>query len=141
MLNTHDFITNAQKVHNNKYDYSKIKYINAKTKVTIVCKKHGEFLQLPSEHVAGRGCKKCATDKSKLGIENFIKKANKIHKNKYDYSKSIYVSIKKKIEIICPVHGSFFQTPNNHFHYGCKKCSWNVAKNVHGMYHINHKNG
>lgn len=38
------FIQKAIQVHGNKYDYSKIEYINAKTKIIIICKEHGEFL-------------------------------------------------------------------------------------------------
>ena len=50
-----DFIEKANLVHNNKYDYSLVNYINNKTKVKIICKKHGAFEQIPDSHLRGRG--------------------------------------------------------------------------------------
>ncbi len=56
-------------------------------------------------------------------FNKFIAKANAVHKNKYDYSLVQYVNSKTKVEIICPIHGSFFQMPEGHaYGYGCKKC-------------------
>ena len=54
-----DWIKAASKLHNNKYDYSKVNYVDAKTKVCIVCPEHGEFWQKPSAHMQGRGCPIC----------------------------------------------------------------------------------
>jgi hypothetical protein len=60
----------------------------------------------------------------KKTVEEFIYNSTMIHGNKYDYSKVIYVTNKKKVEIICKIHGSFFQTPNDHIgKHGCRKCS------------------
>jgi len=118
---TKEFINKANKIHNNKYSYSKVNYINAKTKVIIICKKHGEFLQTPNSHLNGTNCKKCSSKKMSLG--EFIKKANKVYNNKYDYSKVNYVKSRTKIIIICPVHGKFLQRPDFHLkNRGCKKC-------------------
>ena len=61
-LTTEDFIKKAREVHGDKYDYSKVEYVNATTPVVIICPKHGEFLQNPYNHTDGRGCKKCATE-------------------------------------------------------------------------------
>jgi len=58
----------------------------------------------------------------KLTTEEFISRAVKIHGKKYDYSKVKYVNGYTKVEIICPKHGNFFQTPGNHSNYGCLKC-------------------
>ncbi len=57
---TSEWIDEAQKVHKDKYDYSKVNYINAKISVIIICPIHGEFPQIPSEHLQGKGCKFCA---------------------------------------------------------------------------------
>ncbi len=58
---THDvFIKELEIVHNFKYDYSKVNYIDSKTKINIICRIHGEFLQIPSLHLSGHGCRKCA---------------------------------------------------------------------------------
>lgn len=43
----------------------------------------------------------------KSNIEEFKVKANVVHNNKYDYSNAVYTSAEEKIEIICPIHGSF----------------------------------
>ena len=61
-LTNEEFIKKAREVHGDKYDYSKVVYVNALTPVVIICPKHGEFLQRPSHHTDGRGCKKCATE-------------------------------------------------------------------------------
>ena len=47
----------AIKVHEDKYDYSKVEYINCYEKIIIICKSHGEFLQTPGGHISGKGCR------------------------------------------------------------------------------------
>jgi hypothetical protein len=59
---TNLFITKAIKIHNDKYDYSKVNYINAKTKIIITCKYHGDFEQTPSNHLSNFNCQKCANN-------------------------------------------------------------------------------
>ena len=120
------FIENSKKSHGDEYDYSKVNYISARTQVEIICKKHGCFFQLPYNHIIGKGCKKCAiiktSNKIKLSKEEFIERSIKKHKNKYDYSKVNYINLSKKIIIICPKHGEFYQLPNNHIKgHGCLK--------------------
>ena len=62
----------------------------------------------------------------KFTKEQFIAKARSIHGDKYDYSKVVYVNVKNYVEIICPIHGSFTQTPKNHLcGYGCRHCAAN----------------
>ena len=61
-LTTEEFIAKAKAVHGDRYDYSKVKYVNASTKVCIICNKHGEFWQRASHHTDGRGCSKCASE-------------------------------------------------------------------------------
>ena len=127
-MNTEEFINKANKVHNGKYDYSKVEYVNAKTKVCIICPEHGEFWQTPNNHLSGKGCALCANE-NKLHLYNksndkFISEAQMIHYGKYDYSKVEYVNAKTKVCIICPEHGEFWQTPHNHLQgQGCPKCS------------------
>ena len=120
-----------KKVHGDKYDYSKVKYVNAHTKVCIICPEHGEFWQTPYNHLYGYGCKKCAMDiltaNNLMSADEFIEKAKKIHGDKYDYSKVEYKNCKTKVCIICPEHGEFWQTPDNHIgkrtHNGCPMCA------------------
>lgn len=124
---TESFIEAAKKVHGDRYDYSKVEYVNAHTKVCIICPEHGEFWQTPTNHMKGRGCPKCKAAKiSDMRIssrENFIKKAIKVHGYKYDYSKVNYINSSTKVCIICPEHGDFWQTPNQHLRgNGCRLC-------------------
>lgn len=117
-----EFIEKARKIHGNKYDYSKVDYLNGKTKVIIICPEHGEFLQVPEKHLTGQGCPYCCNT-LKGTKESFIEKARKVHGNKYDYSKVEYKNNKKKVCIICPEHGEFWQDPHNHLKgKGCPEC-------------------
>ena len=121
-LSNEDFIVKAIKVHGNHYDYSKVNYVNAKTKITIICPIHGEFEQLPYSHLNGSGCPFCYGSFKSTDID-FIKKSNKVHNNKYDYSKVNYINNNTKVIIICPEHGEFEQKPSNHIMgQGCPKC-------------------
>lgn len=131
-LTTTEFIEKARKVHGDKYDYSKVEYVNANTKVCIICPEHGEFFITPANFLYGQGCRVCGinmrSSKRKDTIENFIKKAKEIHGNKYDYSKVKYVNCDTKVCIVCPEHGEFYQTPYKHVKEknACPKCSGKV---------------
>jgi len=125
---TQEFINEAKLIHNNKYDYSLVNYINTDTKIKIICPIHGEFEQTPYKHIKGQGCKNCGYNKNsnlfRNTIDDFIKKSIKIHGNKYDYSLVNYKTNKDRVKIICPIHGEFEQTPNAHIKYGCKLCGY-----------------
>lgn len=125
--NTEEFIAKAKKIHNHKYDYSKVKYVTSSNDVIIICPEHGEFLQTPQSHLSGSGCQMCGIEKrsnnKKYTTEEFINKAKIIHNNKYDYSNVIYNGSKEKIKIICPEHGEFKQIANDHMNgHGCPIC-------------------
>lgn len=139
--NTDFFIEKAKNVHGNKYDYSKVDYKNAYTKICIICPEHGEFFQTPHDHLKGAGCPKCGEVKKrnakKLSTKEFIEKARKIHGNKYDYSKTEYVNTSTPVCIICPEHGEFWQTPNCHLRkQGCPQCG-KEKNSVSKKYHVN----
>jgi hypothetical protein len=125
-----DFINKAKLIHGDTYGYSKVKYINNKTKVVIICPIHGEFEQTPAIHLRGSGCLKCSQINQKKDINTFIKESKKIHGDKYDYSLVNYVNNETKIKLVCPIHGKFEQTPNNHLSKGhnCLKCSSTDSK-------------
>jgi hypothetical protein len=117
-----EFIRKSEKIHQNKYEYSYLKedYKDNKTKVRIICKDHGIFLQTPNSHLRGDGCNRCVR-RDLSSVESYIKEANKIHKNKYDYS--LVKEVKGDIEIICPIHGKYIQNIQNHIYgSGCRKC-------------------
>lgn len=125
---TKEFIDLCNKVHHSFYDYSKINYIKAHTKICIICPKHGEFLQDANSHLRGCGCPKCAHEHLSIinakTLDEFIKDATNIHGDYYDYSNVHYVNSCTKVKIVCPIHGEFLQTPSDHLS-GCKcpKCS------------------
>lgn len=89
----------------------------------MVCPFHGNFEKTPDNHINQKqGCPKCSG--KFLDKDFFIVKAKKIHTNKYDYSLVEYKGNNKKVKIICPLHGVFLQTPNNHLSgVECPKCS------------------
>ena len=125
---TEEWIVSARKAHGDKYEYTKVNYVNHNTKVCIICNEHGEFWQNPSNHLQGHGCPKCSADNTRerltLTKEEFIEKANEVHGNKYDYHKVEYVNAKTKVTIICSEHGEFLQMPNHHTNgAGCPKCN------------------
>ena len=127
---TEQFITDAKKIHKDLYNYSKVNYIKNSIAVEIICKTHGSFFQKPSCHLNKGGCKKCADENKKLTLEQSILRSNKTHNNLYDYSTSFYINNYTKIEIVCSVHGSFFQTPNFHMlGQGCPSCKKSLMEN------------
>jgi hypothetical protein len=130
-LTTTDFIKNAIEIHGNKYDYSKADYINAYTKVCIICPEHGEFWQIPHNHITNKaGCPQCSKYHKRYNTNSFIEIVKTVHGNKYDYSKVIYEHCNKKVCIICPEHGEFWQTPSKHMAgQGCPECSYIITAN------------
>lgn len=58
-----DFISKAASIHNGKFSYENVLYINGETKVSITCHLHGDFAQSPDNHLSGRGCRVCAYDR------------------------------------------------------------------------------
>ncbi len=83
--NTLEFIKKANKIHNNKYDYSKFIYVNAKTKGIIICPKHGEFEQIPDLHLQGFGCHKCLNFTGENIISSYFIKNNISYKEQYRF--------------------------------------------------------
>ena len=119
-----DFIEKANRIHNNFYDYSEVDYINARTKVVIICPLHGSFEQMPFNHLKGQNCPECKRLERSLSVNDFIDRARIVHDNKYDYSRVKYVNTKTKVEIICPEHGLFMMTPEKHMSgHGCPGCN------------------
>ena len=118
-----ELILELKEIQGDKYDYSLVNYINNDTKVKIICRKHGVFEQHFYSHRRGYGCPKCSKCK-KSTTKEFIKKAKKIHGDKYDYSLVDYVNSDIKVKIICPKHGIFEQLSSNHYlsKHGCPEC-------------------
>jgi len=131
---TADFTTQCRIKHNDKYNYSLTNYKGYYSEIKIICPKHGLFLQRAGHHLEGSGCKQCgienSTDSKLSNKKDFISKANKIHNNKYDYSCVIYKRARNPVKIICPKHGLFLQSPDNHIckAKGCPSCHHRISK-------------
>ena len=122
--NTEEFIKVAQEIRGNKYDYSLVNYKRMDAKVKIICPIHGEFEITPDRHLHSKfGCPFCGLKQGTK--ESFIQKAKEIHGDKYDYSLVDYKNNQSKIKIICPKHGLFYKSPNEHISgkAGCPVCS------------------
>lgn len=73
------FIQKAKQIHGEKYNYSKVIYKHSHSKVAILCLIHGEFEQIPTNHLSGKGCPKCKTEKLSISLSSnaneFVKKS------------------------------------------------------------------
>ena len=166
-LTTEEFITKAKAVHGDRYDYSKVKYINNQTKVCIICKEHGEFWQTPYTHLNGHGCSKCAYKGNRqrhyYSQDEIIVKIKSLFGERYSFEKVVYKAMKVPIILVCHEkdehgieHGEFSMRPDNIFSgkQGCPKCYDNrrsrlqrktlevfveEAKKVHGELYEYHK--
>lgn len=118
--------------HNGKYDYSNVVYQNIHEPVSIRCPEHGPFEQSLQMHRQGQGCPTCAMNRrlasnrarAEEAAMQFVSKANCVHNGLYDYSKSVYIRVHNKVEIVCADHGSFWQVPAAHLQgQGCPHCA------------------
>ncbi len=131
--NTNSFISEAQAVHGDAYDYSKTVYQGAREKLVVICPKHGEFEQVAFVHLRANpkeACRQCSYggrgERHQLSLDEFLQKAATVHQQRYDYSRvaSEFVGANKPVPIVCPEHGSFKQTPASHLRgSGCGKCA------------------
>ena len=125
---TTTFIKRARAVHGDKYNYDKVVYVKSSLPVCITCPTHGDFMQRPDVHMKGCGCPGCKGLK-RMDKDEFVRRSNEIHNNKYDYSNVIFKGTKTKVEIICPEHGPFMQLPKNHLKgQGCPCCGKHYAQ-------------
>ena len=134
-ITTEQWIEKARKVHGQKYDYSKTKYLNAKVKVIVTCPDHGDFEINPSNHIQPslkRGCKGCSGGKfsnwdnaqKRLSQDSFIKRVSYAAPLNLDFSKAIYRGLKKTVTVVCKLHGEFEAWPSNLFSgQNCSECA------------------
>lgn len=122
------FIDEARLVHGDTYDYPGDTINSGKDKrIRIICRTHGEFYQLPSNHLKGKGCRACGiiknTRNKKYSNEYAIKRLMNVHGGRYCYDETIYNGVENKIKIKCHNHGFFHQIYSHHAKgHGCKKC-------------------
>lgn len=146
-MNTEEFITEANKVHNNYFSYNHCHFVNVNSKVIVTCPIHGNFEVKPNNHLNGANCKKCALrgithqitmrkikNKStkKLTTEDFKKKLLDVWGERYTLdNKSVYQGANKSVNILCNQHGLFNITPNHILSgRGCPVCARNKKKTL-----------
>lgn len=134
-----EFIEQSISIHQSKYDYSLVTSLDSRLDyVDIICPTHGKFSQQAVLHASGQGCRSCHYDSMKVGLEAFIERSNKVHSNRFDYSKVNYEHCNTPVLIICKDHGDFYQKPSAHLNgQKCPKCAgedraakqhWNYIK-------------
>lgn len=124
ITNTEEFIEKSVLLFGGRFDYAKTQYCNAKTKVTLICKDHGEFQVQPNNHLAGNGgCMYCS-GRGDINNENLIARLKTSLGEQHDYSKVNYKGRNEKITVICPTHGEFSGFPQVLIkNQGCPKCN------------------
>ncbi|EPQ9499982.1 hypothetical protein ACUYQI_000687 [Salmonella enterica subsp. enterica serovar Braenderup] len=117
-----EFKNKANLVHKNFYSYDNVVYKNSHTKVLITCPIHGDYEQRPTNHLQGRGCRKCS-NVERYTTESFIEKAKSVHGDRFEYNSTVYKSAHSFVTITCKIHGDFEQRPSSHLSgVGCAKC-------------------
>lgn len=131
LLSKDDFVAIANSVHNGKYIYDKVDYKGNRFKAIITCPIHGDFAQLPSNHLSGRGCPKCgkkdSVNKKTRSKDSLLKQIRATHGDTYIYPDDNDWGAKKKIRIICKKHGEFIQRADSHAGgKNCPKCGIDI---------------
>jgi hypothetical protein len=145
-LTTAEFVHRSSSIHENKYSYEKSVYKSQKDKVIVSCPAHGDFLTNPANHMRGHGCAKCYHAGRKvlpftpepsfrrghhfnaISTFEFIKRSRERHGDRYEYTNTQYVRQSAKVEIVCSLHGPFWQRPSHHYNgFGCRRCC-NLAR-------------
>jgi len=133
-MNTKEFIEMSRHIHENKYEYDWVDYINTYTDVMITCRIHGNFPQRPSSHLSGAGCKKCSDqmnhENQRKSREQFISEVYAIYGNSIDCSNAIYINNHTDLEIHCTIHDlTFTKNPCVLLAgHGCSECSGKYYK-------------
>ena len=144
-----EFVERSTEAHNSRYGYDRTQYINMTTKVTVTCADHGDFLITPLKHLYEKqGCpscgalsrgkrlnissaaKKTADTKKRVFGDRFVEGALGVHGDQYDYSNTVYLGARSKLEILCKEHGVFTQTAEHHLKraHGCPQCGHLLSK-------------
>jgi len=135
------FIEQSRKKYGDLFDYSLSEYIGNNKLIILKCKNNHVFTTRPTIHLSKLskgGCVQCHYKNlpsilTKYNQETFIKAVSELHMNQYDYSKTMYKTLRTPITITCIIHGDFIQTPVNHLHHkhGCNECGRIRTINAH----------
>jgi hypothetical protein len=117
------FIQKSQDLYGERFTYSKSNYVNARSKLIITCKKHGDFLVAPSKHLEGNGGCKACSGRGDITNEEYTERLKKSLGDGLDYSLVDYQGKKQYISVKCPVHGLFKRLPDTLMKIkGCPDC-------------------
>lgn len=132
-LTQEEFIARAKAVHGDKYDYSKVEYKNSSTKVVIICPKHGEFTNIPSNHIRGFGCPKCSNERRKRLVAGVG--INDVHGSTETACYDIWAAMLKR----CYDEKSQIKNPA---YKNCSVCEeWHTLSNFKEWYDANYVEG
>mgnify|MGYP000150315455 CR=1 FL=1 len=124
-----EFISRCIENFGDRYQYIESSWTGIDSTIEFICPEHGPQSMLAQSHLRSpTGCHECSLKqnaiRSSLSHDEFIQRSTAIHDGKYDYSKTVYKKGRESIEIICPIHDSFFQIAESHIAgQGCKKCA------------------
>ena len=155
-----EFKNDVQKVHGDKYILDEVVYVDNKTKVKLLCPKHGEFWMTPNCLLSGQNCPQCAMEELSKRMthkkEEVVKRLKQVHGDKYVFDNIEYVNMLTKVTVVCPQHGEFKMTPAHLLEgHGCPECAKNTrsikrantfeefvqeAKTIHGDKYIYNDN-
>ena len=121
------FNERMKKIYGDSLTYDFSNYSNFGEKMEFVCSKHGSFEALPLNVLHGHGCPICGREKCSksrtMKFEEVLRRFKEVHGDTYTYDESTYKTSRKKMRIICPKHGEFWQIPMNHWGgQGCPVC-------------------
>lgn len=141
---TKTFISKANIIHDNKYDYSKVHYICTSKKVTILCKIHGEFKQTPANHLKKRNCPKCVIcyySKQQIEWLNFVSKYYNIYIQHAENEGELYIEQNgiKKVDGYCKETNTIYEYHGNYWHgnpkiYNPENINFRVKKKYGELY-------
>ena len=121
-LTNDEFIERAKALYGDKYDYSKVEYVNNKTKVCIICPKHGEFWQRPDMHLKGDGCKACNSSILEKEIFSFLtdNKIEFIHQARKTNCEKLFFLNRFSLDFYLPKYNAAIECQGIQ-HFECSK--------------------
>lgn len=120
----------------NRFDYSKAVVTTKDAKVDIICNICGTlFQQSPNAHIHSLqgGCPTCrykyVAQNKKVSFDEFVRRATKVHGDKYIYDENLFVDMRSNVGIVCKEHGLFYTMPHNHWKgEGCPICKKSLGE-------------
>lgn len=99
-ISLEEFISRANNIHHNKFDYSEVNYKNSASKVVIICPNHGKFEQSPHGHLLGDGCSECSK-KKQYTTETAARKVEQVHGGNIKFIDEFNVKTTNKYKFLC----------------------------------------